>query len=561
MYIKPFDIKGGQRQCLKSPAFSRLNTNPNSILGPSGYFADEKEFEMNLGRILKAFTSHIESQSPQRKPILVAMDDLPLARKHLKAVIQGLNDLGFDVYTCFYDGEGYLPVPIGTAAYVTRYFNEFNKFHSELSGALVLTSASHPLNKIGFRFLNPDGTMFSTAEMKQLDKQVDLHRNVTLAECSSLNVTKGKEYYFDFTRGNYRRYLRQLVDFKKLKFFTGKLFYSPLHGATKAYFDNYLQSFVSKFNSVVDHFDVVNVVEKLHLGSVINSKNVAPLVKEMTNNDNGHKVGFVNNGDGGVMRVMDNHKKLVAPDDINALLIWHLIENKRRDGIIIKTQDVGQIVDDVAARYGLRVIEVPIGFQYVGEAAKRQKEETLLLGIDGQGGVSSIGHIPIKDGLLADYLVLEMLGESGITLEKLQANLKADLKRGYVRKHIQLNNVDPKKVMTYFKNLGYSHRKLGLFEVNRKRTVEQTQGFNKQFSLDPGREVKIFFKDDSWMLARLNNNNPNIVDVWLEVTGDVVKNRWSTQNLAEAKYQNFKVFFESDIKNKLGWEMGQQINL
>lgn len=74
------------------------------------------------------------------------------------------------------------------------------------------------------------------------------------------------------------------------------------------------------------------------------------------------------------------------------------------------------MLDRVAKRNGLSVIETPVGFKYIGEA---MRDRACILGVEESGGLSIFGHIPEKDGILACLLAAEMLAKTGKTFDEL----------------------------------------------------------------------------------------------------------------------------------------------
>ena len=69
---------------------------------------------------------------------------------------------------------------------------------------------------------------------------------------------------------------------------------------------------------------------------------------------------------------------------------------------------------------GINVIETPVGFKYVGEAMRKNQ---VIIGGEESGGLSIYGHIPEKDGILANLLILETIATSKKSLKELQEEI------------------------------------------------------------------------------------------------------------------------------------------
>ena len=103
-----------------------------------------------------------------------------------------------------------------------------------------------------------------------------------------------------------------------------------------------------------------------------------------------------------------------------AILLMHLKKNKGYSGCLVKTVAGSLMLDILAQKLGVEVIETAVGFKYVGEAMRQYNP--IIAGED-SGGLSIQGHIPEKDGVLANLLVLEAMAYEGKSLVQLQQEL------------------------------------------------------------------------------------------------------------------------------------------
>ena len=97
----------------------------------------------------------------------------------------------------------------------------------------------------------------------------------------------------------------------------------------------------------------------------------------------------------------------------------HLLEIGYR-GAVVKTVGSSILIDLVAKELGIDVIETPVGFKYVGEAMRKNE---VIIGGEESGGLSIKGHIPEKDGIIANLLILEAMAESKKSLVELQEEI------------------------------------------------------------------------------------------------------------------------------------------
>ena len=112
-----------------------------------------------------------------------------------------------------------------------------------------------------------------------------------------------------------------------------------------------------------------------------------------------------------------------------ALLVDYLIQERSLRGSIAKSVSTTQMLNRLAAHYGLHIHETPVGFRYISDL---MLQEPVLLGGEESGGISILGHIPEGDGLLMGLLLTEMVAKRRKTLGALIDELMAQALYGQV---------------------------------------------------------------------------------------------------------------------------------
>ena len=134
-----------------------------------------------------------------------------------------------------------------------------------------------------------------------------------------------------------------------------------------------------------------------------------------------NSIGLANDGDSDRFGIINENGEYVTPNEIIAILLMHLKTNKKYSGCLVKTVGASLMLDIVAQKLGVEVVETPVGFKHVGAAMR--KYNPIIAGEE-SGGLSIQGHIPEKDGILANLLVLEAMAYQGKSLVQLQNDLK-----------------------------------------------------------------------------------------------------------------------------------------
>jgi len=138
----------------------------------------------------------------------------------------------------------------------------------------------------------------------------------------------------------------------------------------------------------------------------------------------GSRLGLACDGDADRFGVCDSEGAYVPPNRLLALLLWDRLARKGKRGGVARSVATTHALDAIAARFGIPLYETPVGFKYIGEK--------LIAGEIGFGGEESAGltvegHVPEKDGILADLLVAEMSGATGKTIRELSADLDREI--------------------------------------------------------------------------------------------------------------------------------------
>ena len=110
----------------------------------------------------------------------------------------------------------------------------------------------------------------------------------------------------------------------------------------------------------------------------------------------------------------------MQPNQILSLLPADLLGRKGRRGGVARSVATTHALDAIAARFGVPLYETPVGFKYIGEKLIAGE---IIFGGEESAGLTVEGHVPEKDGILADLLAAEMVGATGKTIGQLRSEL------------------------------------------------------------------------------------------------------------------------------------------
>jgi phosphomannomutase len=205
----------------------------------------------------------------------------------------------------------------------------------------------------------------------------------------------------------------------------------------------------------------------------------------------GHgELGVATDGDGDRSGAMDGRGQFVDPHRIMALALRYLVEKRGWRGKVVKTVSTTQMINRLAAKYGLEVLETPVGFNYI---ADHMLKGDVLIGGEESGGMSFRGHIPEGDGVLFGLLLIEMVAVYREPLDALVADLLREVGPAlYQRRDLRL--VHPVSKVDITKKLVETPpAMLGGVKVGKIQTLDG---------------VKYLLEDESWLLIRPSGTEP-----------------------------------------------------
>ncbi len=204
----------------------------------------------------------------------------------------------------------------------------------------------------------------------------------------------------------------------------------------------------------------------------------------------GHgQMGLATDGDADRIAAMDGRGQYVDPHRILAVALKYLVEQRGWRGKVIKTVSTTQMLNRLARKYGLDVIETPVGFNHI---ADWMLKDDVLLGGEESGGMSFRGHIPEGDGILMGLLLVEMTAATRAPLEDLVSDILSEAGPAhYARLDLRLAAPISKERM-----------------VARLRDAPAQIGGTAVVSVNDLDGVKYILADESWLLIRPSGTEP-----------------------------------------------------
>ena len=201
------------------------------------------------------------------------------------------------------------------------------------------------------------------------------------------------------------------------------------------------------------------------------------------------RVGLALDGDADRIGAVDETGEFFSSHRIFTVLLRHLYERKGLRGGVVKTVSTTQMIDLLAAKYGLELHETPIGFKHICEL---MLDHDILMGGEESGGLGVKGHIPERDGILMGLLLLEAMAMSGKGLRQLLDETMDEIGHFFYRRlDLAIGDAAKEQLVTRLKGGGIT-------EIAGRSVAREN--FSDGF--------KFIFADGSWLLIRPSGTEP-----------------------------------------------------
>ncbi|BDP40136.1 phosphohexose mutase [Deinococcus aetherius] len=301
----------------------------------------------------------------------------------------------------------YLPTPALSYAVV----------HHRAAGGVMITASHNPPAYSGYKLKGPYGGSATPEVVAEVER--------ALANPEAWGGPPGTIQPLDIREAYYTALDRQL-DLGTLRAYRGTVIHDPMGGAGCGWLTGYAR-----------HAGLSLDLRELHgeptpLFHGVNPEPIPQNLGELTARlweETGTVLGVVTDGDADRVGAVTAGGRFFNSHQIFAVLLRHLHGRGLR-GRVVKTVSGSRVIELLAGRLGLELLETPVGFKYITDAfleGQADEGKAVLMGGEESGGFSSRGHIPERDGLLNSLLLVEAVAATGKSLDDLFAEIEAEV--------------------------------------------------------------------------------------------------------------------------------------
>ncbi|MGA7172025.1 MAG: phosphoglucomutase/phosphomannomutase family protein [Candidatus Dormiibacterota bacterium] len=355
-------------------------------------------------------------------------------------------------------------------------------------GAVVVTASHNPPEFNGLKYKPDYGGSASPEVISRLEEALaqvleeDSVRTMSIEEA----ISQGLVELVD-PRPSYRTQIARLVRLDEIKRAGLHILHDPMYGSGAGYVSDLVSGGTTRVTEL--HSDRNPGFGGLHPEPIPPNTDEAALVLRGGCFD----LGIVNDGDADRVGIFDEKGNFVDQLEVATLLLWHLCENRKLQGPVVRSLTMTRRLDILGQRYSCPVEELPVGFKYLGT---RMRELDALFAAEESGGFGFRGHIPERDGILSGLFFAEMIVMTGRPLSEIRQQV-AELvgPHAYARRDHR------------FSREGYPGAREKL--VHRMQvSPPQVVGAEQVTATRKDDGYKYWMGEDSWVLVRMSGTEP-----------------------------------------------------
>lgn len=361
--------------------------------GWRGRIADDYTFD-NLRRCAQGFASYILSRhSPGevKKGVVVGGDRRFHSEHFASATAEVLAANGIPVHFC----GGGVPTPVIS----------FSVKERGAVGAVNITASHNPPGDNGFKVRDGHGGAIAPEGLKEIEALIPPDAASVKSVKFSDAENKGNIIRFS-AEDAYLARLRELVDLGRIRDAGLNVLVDPMWGNGAGWFARLIGGGRTKITEI--HSDRNPIFPEMNRPEPIPPNVDAGLKKAR---EIGADVVLITDGDADRCGLGDEKGIFIDQLRVYGLLALYFLDVRGERGPIVKTLSTTSMLDALGKKFGVPVHETGVGFKYV---APKMMETDAVIGGEESGGYAFRGHVPERDGILANLYILDFMVRTGL---------------------------------------------------------------------------------------------------------------------------------------------------
>jgi len=355
------------------------------VFGTDGWrarVADDFTFE-NVRRCADGVARYVLGRGEREKGVVIAYDRR-FASEHFAAAAAEVL-LAQDI-----------PVVFAAHAVPTQ-MSSFEVVERSAAAGIVITASHNPWTDNGFKVKAPTGSAGGPDMLKVIEQAIAENAPIErrpFAEAEAAGLVER----FDPFEG-YETFLRRTIDLDALRDADVDVLVEPMWGAGAGWIPRLLRDGRIRVTEIHQE-------RNPYFGGV-NPEPIRPNVDEALRTivSGGHDMGLLLDGDADRAGAADEQGTFIHQLEVTGLLMYYLAEHRGlRDPVVISVNNTS-MARRLGEIYGIAVHETSVGFKYIGP---KMIETGAMMGAEESGGFGFGMHLPERDGVYADLLLLDL---------------------------------------------------------------------------------------------------------------------------------------------------------
>jgi phosphomannomutase len=461
------------------------------VFGTDGWrarIAEDYTFE-NVRRCADGVAQYVIDHGDTAKGVVVAYDRRFASEHFATAAAEVL--LARDI-----------PVVFASRAVPTQ-MSSYEVVARGAAAGIVITASHNPWTDNGFKVKAPTGAAAGPEILTALEAQIAGNGGLPIERRPFADAeAAGMVERFDPYDG-YEQFVRRTVDLDALKAADISVLVEPLWGSGAGWLSRLLDG--GRIRVTELHQE-----RNPYFGGV-NPEPIRPHIDEALGliAGGGYDLGLFLDGDADRAGASDERGTFIHQLEVTGLLMYYLAEYRGwRDPVVISVNNTS-MAGRLGEHYGIATHEVPVGFKFIGP---KMIETGAMMGAEESGGFGFGMHLPERDGIYADLLLLDLFLRERAAgrwpVSRALAQFHELAGPSFYRRidvHIERALYDDTKRRLLVDLAGNQPAELAGNRVARTDALSTADGY------------KFFLDDGSWLLVRASGTEP-LVRVYTEAT-------------------------------------------
>jgi phosphomannomutase len=461
------------------------------VFGTDGWrarVADDFTF-VNVRRCADGVARYVVARGEQAKGVVVAFDRR-FASEHFAATAAEVL-LAHDI-----------PVFLAATAVPTQ-MSSYEVVQRGAAAGIVITASHNPWTDNGFKVKSPSGAAAGPEILGVLEAAIATNGGVAIERRPLADAeAAGLVERFDPFEG-YEQFVRRTIDLDELKAADMSILVEPLYGAGAGWIPRLLRDGRIRVTEI--HSE-----RNPYFGGV-NPEPIRPNVDEALAivAGGGYDLGLFLDGDADRAGASDERGNFIHQLQVTGLLMYHLAEHRGLRQPVVVSVNNTSMAARLGERYGIPIHETPVGFKFIGP---KMIETGAMMGAEESGGYGFGMHLPERDGIYADLMLLELFLRE-------KAAGRWPVSRAIAHFHEIAGASFYRRVDVHVERGEYEGVKRRLLVDLREQAPASLAGHPvaRTVALSTNDGVKFFLDDGSWLLVRTSGTEP-LVRVYTEAT-------------------------------------------